>query len=242
MYKKVDVLTSRFLPTVSRRANSPLVHTQTMTIFDDFSAPIGTQGNALLNWRDDSSSEIIAYAAAYRSAAMNLTAIKEDQGVQAIDEAALPILFLYRHSFELYLKSLVYRAATLSINENELVHALPRLWREHSLVRLVKMSEPILHDSCARAFTRSGELLKNIGELAQRLEKIDPGSYAFRYPLTTKGASTLPSHFITNIFVFSEAMESVLDDLAQFCRRIEKERIETSDQMKLALHELNRAT
>lgn len=64
-----------------------------MINFDNFSAPIGTQGNALLNWRGDSSSEIIAYARAYRSAALTLTAIKERQDIHAIDDAALPILF-----------------------------------------------------------------------------------------------------------------------------------------------------
>lgn len=104
------------------------------------------------------------------------------------------------------------------------------------------MSEPILHSSGARPLTQSGELLNNISEFASRIEEIDPGSFAFRYPLTTKGTATLPSHFITNIFVFSAEMERVLDDLEQYCRRIEKERIQTSDQMKLALHALSNAT
>jgi hypothetical protein len=209
------------------------------TIFEMFSAPVGTYGNALLNWRSDSASEIVTYAAAYRSAAMSLVSLQERRGIGPIDHAALPILFLYRHSLELYLKSLVYRAAVLSINKQELQRALPRLWREHSLVSLVKMSAPVLHESSSRPLARSGELQEEMAGLAQILDDIDPGSYSFRYPVTTKGDSALPSHFFTNIFVFSEAMERAFDDLSQFCRHLEGEQLETSDQMKLALHELS---
>lgn len=76
---------------------------------------------------------------------MNLIASHEGSQFMNIDERALPILFLYRHSLELYLKALVYRAAVVSIAEEELVLAVPRLWREHSLVRLLEMSSPLLH-------------------------------------------------------------------------------------------------
>ncbi len=202
-----------------------------MTIYESFSAPIGTHGNALLNWRGATPKEIIAYAVAYRSAAMNLVGIKEQQDiVHAIDDDALPILFLYRHSFELYLKSIIYQVATLSIDESELVNAVPRLWREHSLVALVNISESILLSPSTRSPVQSRRLHSDIRELAENLDDVDPGSYAFRYPVTTKGTSCLPSHFFTNIFVFSEAMEHALDDLARFFRSLKSERAEASDK------------
>lgn len=203
-----------------------------------FSAPVGTPGNALLNWGNDSAAEIISYAWNYRSAAMNLVAFRERQGVWSLDNGALPILFLYRHSFELYLKALVYRAAVLSIDKQELVDALPRLWREHSLLRLVEMSQPVIDASSGRWLASSGELREKIVALARELDRVDPGSYSFRYPVTAKGGPALPSNFFTNIFVFSEAVETVLDDLGQFCGSLEGEHIQTSRQMKLALHGL----
>jgi len=75
--------------------------------------------------------------------------------------------------------------------------------------------------------------------LAEKLDKIDPGSYSFRYPISTKGNASLPENFLTNIFTFSEAMESVLDNLSQLCRHLSGERAESSVQMKLALHSSN---
>lgn len=169
---------------------------------------------------------------------MNLVSIKERQNMGSIDHAALPILFLYRHTFELYLKVLAFRAAVLSINEIELVQALPRLWKEHSLVRLVEMSAPVLHASSSLRLTQSGELQDKLMALAKKIDSVDDGSYSFRYPVTSKGNSALPDHFLTNIFVFSEAMERTLDDLSQFCRSLEDESLQTSNQMKLALYPL----
>lgn len=205
-------------------------------LFQTFRAPVGTFGNALLNWRSNSAAEITAYAWSYRCAAMNLISIRERHEFWSIDEHALPILFLYRHSFELYLKALVYRAAVVSIEETELVSAIPKLWREHSLVRLLQMSEPLLR---SRYFPMwDDELEEKISRVARELDDVDAGSYAFRYPVTSSGQPSLPAHFQANIFVYSEILENVMDDLSETCRFLEGKRIESSAQMKLALHDL----
>jgi len=202
-----------------------------------FSAPVGAHGNALLNWRPNSAAEIATYAWSYRGAAANLISSYRGNETGTIDERALPILFLYRHAFELYLKALVYRAAVVSIAEEELVLALPRLWREHSLVRLLEMSFPLLRSRYL--FMWDDELEEKIARVAKGLDEVDSGSYAFRYPVTSKGQPSLPTHMLTNIFVFSEILENVLDDLSEICRFLESKRIESSAQMKLALHTLN---
>jgi hypothetical protein len=205
-----------------------------MGIFELFPNPATASGNALLNWQKDPAEEILSYAWSYQRSAVILVADLQQRGAVAIDNGALPILFLYRHSFELYLKALVYHAALLSVDKSELIDALPRLWREHSLLRLVKMSLPVLTGSHPLAV--AGELHNEVSALAQKLDAVDPGSYSFRYPVSTKGEASLPENFFTNIFTFSDAMEHVLDDLSQFCRSLEKERNSASEQMKLALH------
>jgi hypothetical protein len=207
------------------------------SLFQMFSAPVGAHGNALLNWRPNSAAEIATYAWAYRGAATNLISSYEGNETSSIDERALPILFLYRHAFELYLKALVYRAAVVSIAEEELVLALPRLWREHSLVRLLEMSFPLLRSRYLSMW--DDELEEKIARVAKGLDEVDSGSYAFRYPVTSGGQPSLPTHILTNIFVFSEILENVMDDLSEICRFLEGRRIESSAQMKLALHTLN---
>lgn len=209
-----------------------------MSTYPFFSAPVGTYGNALVNWAAMPARDLVAYAGSYRGAAMNLVAFREQRGVGSIDESALPILFLYRHSFELYLKTIVYKAAILSINEGELKSALPRLWREHSLLALVEMAKPVIGASTAWPLTSTDELEEKISGLAKRIDEVDSGSYSFRYPVTSRGNPSLPTLFFTNIFVFSAHVERVLDDFAQLCRLLEDERVQTSQQMKLALHSL----
>src|ERR1700687_2202101 len=138
-----------------------------MSLLHFFSAPIGTYGNAVVNWAGKPEEDLVTYAASYRGAAMNLVAFRERRGIGSIDHAALPIQFLYRHSFELYLKSIVFRAAVLTINQKELVAALPKLWREHSLVALFEMAKPVLKASEVRPLTATGELEQSIGSLAR---------------------------------------------------------------------------
>lgn len=207
-------------------------------IFEMFSATNGTYGNAFLNWRSCAASDIVAYAVSYRNAAMNLIAFRSQREVGAIDEGALPILFLYRHAFELYLKAVVYRAAVLTICEQELLSALPRLWKEHSLMSLLRMAEPILNAKSSRLLVQSGDLYKKVEELSLKIDQVDQGSYSFRYPVTSRGNPSLPKNYMTNIFVFSEAVETVLDDLSQFCGSLEDERLQATEQMKLSLHTL----
>jgi hypothetical protein len=203
-----------------------------------FAAPLYTYGNALINWRGDPTKDLTVFAESYRYAAMNLVADYERRKYGAIDEAALPILFLYRHSFELYLKAIIYRAAAISIDEAKLHIVLPKLWREHSLVALATMAKPVIGIDSGHLLALNGELAEKISDLAGEIDKIDSGSYSFRYPVTSRGTAALPPVFLTNIFVLSQRMETVLDDVAQFCRYLEDVRIQASDQIKLALHNL----
>jgi hypothetical protein len=210
-----------------------------MSVHSFFSAPVGVYGNALINWSGNPVEDLISYAHSYRSAAMNLVAFREQRGCGSINESALPILFLYRHSMELYLKAIVYKAAILSINQGEITAALDRLWSLHSLSKLAELAKPAI-SSAERWLSSNGELNSKIFEFAQQIDAIDPGSYSFRYPVTRHGKATLPSAFLTNIFVFSEHIERVFDDVAQFCRVLDDERIQGSGQMKFSLHQLTR--
>jgi hypothetical protein len=208
-----------------------------MSIFEFFSAPRGTAGNALLNWEGAAPRQILSYAWVYRQAAMNLIAFRAQQPPIAIDDAALPIVFLYRHALELYLKAIVYQAAIVTINEQELKRAVPRLWREHSLRRLVKMAEPLLADP-THPLVSNGELHKELCRVASEIDEIDPGSYSFRYPVTSQGDPALPSHVFLNIFVLSDAMEKILDDSQRFCLSLANRELHASGQMKFVLHPL----
>jgi hypothetical protein len=70
-----------------------------MFLLHFFSAPIGTYGNAVVNWAGQPEEDLITYAASYRGATMNLVAFRERRGIGSIDHAVLPILFLLQALF-----------------------------------------------------------------------------------------------------------------------------------------------
>jgi hypothetical protein len=208
-----------------------------MALFHFFSAPENGCGSALLNWSSKPVEDILAYAASYRRSAMALAAFVEQRQQVTVDFGALPIVYLYRHAFELYLKAVIYHAAALSVNSNEMQRAVPRLWREHSLVLLSRMAEPILRAE-DNPLTASGELYEEIASLANRIDEVDSGSYSFRYPVTSTGAPALPDAILINVLAFTDAMEAVLGEVAHFCGGLQAQSRTTVEQMKLALHPL----
>lgn len=187
-----------------------------MGLIHFFSSPIGTHGNAVLNWAAEPTDDVIAYARSYRAAANRLRQAEESREFGALDQDACPILFLFRHSLELYLKAVICRAALISVSETELADMLPRLWREHSLMRLLAMAEPILE-----ALRRSLPALQFVSDDALRvvdeLDRIDPGSYVFRYPVTAKGGASLQHTMLVNIFVFSDQVDEALTYFSDIC-------------------------
>lgn len=187
-----------------------------MGLLHFFSAPVGTRGNAVLNWTAEPTGDVIAYARSYRTAANRLLHAEEKREFGELDHDACPILFLFRHSLELYLKAMICRAALISVSEAELVEVLPRLWREHSLVRLLAMSEPVL-DALGRSLPALRFVYEDVLDVVEELDRVDPGSYVFRYPVTVKGTASLPSTMLVNVFIFSEQVDRALTYFSDIC-------------------------
>lgn len=198
-------------------------------------------GNGLVNWAGRPLEDLLTYAETYRSAACRLVHAHRELKLSTPDHQVLPILFLYRHSLELFLKAIIYHAAEVSVAKAEMAAALPRLWREHSLVKLHRMAVPVLQASFG-GDVDSEELGNQLENTAAAIDAFDAGSYAFRYPVTTTGSSSLPTAFLVNMFFYSDEMESLLDRCLMFCRGLKRDAMWTSQQMKLALHSLTSAS
>lgn len=212
-----------------------------MTVTQFFCPEEHAPGNALVNWTGRPLDDLLTYAETYRSAACRL--VHEHRGLKLTtpDHQVLPILFLYRHSFELFLKTIVYHAAEVSISPTEMTVALPRLWREHSLMKLCGMAKPVLHAS-KWAADNSEEFGNQLANTAAAIDAFDVGSYAFRYPVTSTGSPSLPTAFLVNMFFYSDEMEDLLDACLDFCRCLKHDARRSSAQMKLALHTLTNAS
>jgi hypothetical protein len=204
-----------------------------MSVIHFYSPEKHAAGNALINWTGRPLEDLLTYAHTYQSAACRLVHAHRELQLNSLSHHVLPILFLYRHSLELYLKAIVYHAAEVSIARTEMTIALPRLWREHSLVKLHRMAIPVLHANL------DSELLSSqLAKAAAAIDAFDAGSYAFRYPVTATGNSSLPTAFLVNMFFYSDEMELLLDECLPFCRGLKRDAMQSSAQMKLALHSL----
>ena len=181
-----------------------------------FCEPGRVHGNIIVNWRSHPIRDVVAFATGYKNAALELVAsLERAHGYP--DHRGYPILFLFRHSLELYLKALTYRAAQLYMLETELDMALPRLWKEHSLPRLLETVRPILaalDPNGVRGYRRVPE---EVAEVIDAIDRLDPASYAFRYPVTSTGEAVLPHHLVVNVLVFGEMVQPVLDWLDGAC-------------------------
>lgn len=58
--------------------------------------------------------------------------------------------------------------------------------------------------------------------MVEELDRVDPGSYVFRYPVTARGAASLPNTMLVNVFVFAERVDGALTYFADICRILDQ--------------------
>lgn len=131
------------------------------------------------------------------------------------DFRAYPIVFLYRHALELYLKAVILTASPmLKLRDMELIDR-ERLFTTHSLDVLRQDLERIFEvfewewDLGTPHFRTQEDFRKFIAELIH----VDNKSDAFRYPLNTKGNASLKPHFSFNLYEFCSIFDDLLEKL-----------------------------
>jgi hypothetical protein len=127
------------------------------------------------------------------------------------DDEAYPVVFLYRHSLELYLKNIIYRAVLLSALKG-LNDIDTRLYNNHRVATLAGIAGRIL----VKVFPHDTDLAllsKKITKIASEFEQIDPDSYSYRYPIDIKGNPSTKHNQIVNLESMSCTMNELLDEL-----------------------------
>jgi hypothetical protein len=124
------------------------------------------------------------YAHGYHGAAQVLIEhIKADR--RQLDYLAFPIFFLYRHSFEAYLKHIIWVGRQLDGDSSE--KPVPG---HHNLVKLWDEARRLIERHWGPDGTRA-EDLDGAGSILGQFEERDPTATAFRYPVKKDG---VPSH------------------------------------------------
>ena len=167
-------------------------------------------GNVVFNFRGSAIDDLGAFAEGYRRAGKVLA--EKLSTSECPDFEGYPILFLYRHALELYLKAIIYRGAKLlGLITDESVDTSKLLTR-HDLLPLIP---PIKEIFQRIGWTDDFELeniknFKDFQELVRAVDKIDPRSLNFRYPVTRSGDEAVPHHFVINVLEFARQIDPVL--------------------------------
>ncbi|MHA2231404.1 MAG: hypothetical protein ACXAB4_02825 [Candidatus Hodarchaeales archaeon] len=145
-----------------------------------------------------------------------MDALKKDSrlglyGSPIDDFFAYPVVFLYRHSLELYMKAVILIASPmLKIKKMDEIHR-DKLLKTHSLDNLRQKLEQVL-----KAYEWDWDLntphfrtIEDFRRIISELHAVDKGSSAFRYPLDTKGNASLATHFRFNLYEFCEVLDSL---------------------------------
>jgi hypothetical protein len=188
------------------------------SLFVDKGRPHGT---VVLNWHGSPEREFRFFAEAFRLVAQEAVAALRNNprfglcGSPLDDFRTYPVVFLYRHALELYMKAVILVGSPmLGVKGQPEVHR-QQLKTTHSLDVLRQDLERVFEayewewDLGTPHFRSLEDFRKTIAEL----EAVDAGSYAFRYPLDTKGGASLPPHFRFNLFEFCEVLDSLFPAL-----------------------------
>lgn len=170
-------------------------------------------GDVMLNWVGAPELELDHIAGEYLEAARALTSRYRQKGHN--DLAAYPILFVYRHATELFLKSLL----TLGHQFSGLPYSTDtkNVLDKHALRPLLKEVD--------RLFTTLGKSgsfgLSTLDKQAiEELDRIDPTGEVFRYTLETfkkGGGPTAEQKFRFSLNRVSEVLDPTLETLSNAC-------------------------
>ena len=201
----------------------------------DFVNVPSPHGNVVFNFNYDPIGDLTAFALGYREAANHLATEFARSGYSP-DYAGYPILYLYRHSLELYLKAIVYRGARLMDLLGKTKPEVSKLFKHHRLLTLIPPVRAIFH-AMQWNFAFEGSEVASFAEFehfVRMLDSIDSGSYSFRYPINRGRQAILQHHLTINIPNFAKIMDPLLSLLEGAAMAID----EAFDIAAEAAHEL----
>ena len=157
-------------------------------------------------------SEFGHYAGAFHDAGKLLVnQLAESKGYR--DLQACPIVFLYRHALELYMKQIIITGnSLLRLSRKKPVLEVKDIGHDQ-LSKLVPVIKTIF-DAVDWEWELDIEGISSEEEFQKFLEdfeKIDPNSISFRYPTSKNGKATLPKHFVFDVIDFSKKLDPILN-------------------------------
>jgi hypothetical protein len=171
-------------------------------------------GNIVLNFQNASNREFGAYARAFHTAGQALFEQMFDKSGYN-DLEGCPIIFLYRHALELYLKAIALHGEVIMQMNGKTLLTNRKILQNHNLHPFFPLLKRTF-DAVGWTWDLDIEGLRTfeeVEELLRDFETVDIRSYAFRYPVDTKGNPSVPHHFMVHMPTFCKRMDALLESL-----------------------------
>jgi len=173
--------------------------------------------NTVLNWHRAPEKEFHLYGEAFWSAAKKLLQNEAlDRRPIASFDASV-IVYLYRHALELFLKEILIGRGAELIDP----HPSPEtvLNTGHSLTKLLPDVRRIFV-KCGWDTTFGSKTAITFDDfiaIVEELERADPSSFSFRYPVKKDLTGALDGHFTFSVRQFALTMDEALSTLSGAC-------------------------
>jgi hypothetical protein len=190
-------------------------------------------GNVTLNYWGHPVNQFARLADSYRGAATVLA--KNFEAEARSDFDAYPLVFMYRHALELYLKAILVLGNKLAVStENEELHT-EDVFKNHALTaHLVVVKRIFAEAGWEEDYPHMGLEEPFFEDVLKEFDELDKGSYTFRYTVNKDGTANIEKNFAFSIPNFVAIMDRVLHNLSGACYGLE----EMSDQAAEMYHEV----
>jgi hypothetical protein len=171
----------------------------------------------VLNWHGTPEREFTFFAESFHLAAREaVAALRQNpyfglDGIPTEDFRAYPVVFLYRHALELFMKAVILVGSPMLVIKGMTEVERSKLLNTHNLDKVMQDLERVFE-----AYGWEWNLgthfrsLDDVRETIAEIQRVDGGSYAFRYPIDTKGNASLASNFRFDLFEFCELLDELL--------------------------------
>lgn len=137
-----------------------------------------------------------------------------------LDSHVHAICFLYRHGLELILKDMVWKSHYLLTGEKRFMSSNWQKLGRHRLMDLWKQCRPDSERVLPDGWPLDRKADGIIEALISQIERQDPDSSSFRYPIGKKTGRTHPNVNNINIRVLSDCMHEVSNRLTHVVEQL----------------------
>ena len=173
-----------------------------------FFAPTSARGSFVVHFTSNPVTDFGIWGRGYTEAAKRL---RESllSGPRGGDNDTYPVVFLYRHALELYLKGIMV-AANHVVGLKSQLEFVEALRSDHRLLPLFQAASRLL----LRSFPDDpgiSDFLAKLKKVVTDLNGVDPGSFSFRYPVNTEFERPAGGSITMGLIELGQGMDEVLE-------------------------------